>query len=167
MSETHVEPATNRQTASAPTTARPTTLVDTVTPSAGGQAIQLDSGQGKTIIADTVVAKIAAAAAKEVEGVHELVPMGAAAAIAGFAGRLARSDQRTTGVSVEVGQREAAVDLNLTVDYGVNIPQVGESVRQNIIERVRAMTGLVVKEVNVNATDLYFPDDTATAPRVQ
>jgi uncharacterized alkaline shock family protein YloU len=167
MSETHVESSPNRQNPPAQTTSRPVSLADSAPTGAVGQSIQLDSGQGKTIIADTVVAKIAGAAAREVEGVHDLVSMGAAAAIAGFAGRIARSDQRTTGVSVEVGQREAAVDLNMTVDYGVSIPQVGESVRQNIIERVRAMTGLTVKEVNVNATDLYFPGEEVAAPRVQ
>jgi uncharacterized alkaline shock family protein YloU len=132
------------------------------------QAVQLESSQGRTIIADTVVAKIAAAAAREIDGVHDLVPIGAGATLAGIAGRLARADQRTSGVSVEVGQREAAVDLNMTVDYGVSIPQVAEAVRQNIISRVRSMTGLNVKEVNLNATDLYFPEERAAAQsRVQ
>lgn len=167
MSETHVEPPTNRQTSPTATATRSAVPLDAAPAGTVGQAIQLDSGQGKTIIADTVVAKIAGAAAREVEGVHDLVSMGAAAAIAGFAGRLARTDQRTTGVNVEVGQREAAVDLNMTVDYGVSIPQVGESVRQNIIERVRAMTGLSVKEVNINAADLYFPEEAAASQRVQ
>jgi uncharacterized alkaline shock family protein YloU len=168
MSDTHVDAATNRQSSpsSAPLTPVPTH--DTGAPVTALQGVQLDTGHGKTIIADTVVAKIAAAAAREVDGVHELVTMGAGAAIAGFAGRLTRSDQRTTGVSVEVGQREAAVDLNVTVEYGVNIPQVAEAVRQNIMDRVRSMTGLIVKEVNINAADLYFPEEQgAGQPRVQ
>ena len=97
---------------------------------------------------------------------HDLVPLGASAALAGIAGRLARTDQRSTGVSVEVGQREAAVDLNMTVEYGVSIPQVAEAVRQNIMDRIRAMTGLMVKEVNINAADLYFPEE-AQQGRVQ
>lgn len=131
------------------------------------QGVQLDSGHGKTVIADTVVAKIAGAAAREIEGVHDLVAMGAGATIAGFAGRLARTDQRATGVNVEVGQREAAVDLNMTIDYGVSIPNLAEAVRQNIMDRVQGMTGLIVKEVNINAADLYFPGQEVEAPRVQ
>jgi uncharacterized alkaline shock family protein YloU len=123
------------------------------------EAVHLDSGHGKTIIAQGVVAKIAGVAAREVGGVHDLVPLGAGATIAGLAGRLTRADQRSSGVSVEVGQREAAVDLNMTVDYGVNIPQLAEAVRQNITDRIRAMTGLIVKEVNINAEDLYFPEE--------
>jgi len=131
------------------------------------EAVRLDSGQGKTIIAESVVAKIAALAAREVDGVHDLVPMGAGATIAGLAGKITRADQRSSGVSVEVGQREAAVDLNMTVDYGVNIPQVAAAVRQNVMDRIGAMTGLLVKEVNINAADLYFAEEHLQQTRVQ
>src|SRR5262249_19865237 len=139
MSDTHTEPAASRQGTSTSTTPRTSSPVDTSTQliPAVGEAVQLDTGQGKTVIADSVVAKIAGAAAREIDGVHDLVPLGAGASIAGFAGRLTRSDQRASGVNVEVGQREAAVDLNMTVDYGVSIPQVADAVRQNIMERVR------------------------------
>jgi uncharacterized alkaline shock family protein YloU len=160
MSDTRVEPTGTRQGASTPTDTQ-------VVPAQVVEALQLETGHGKTVISDSVVAKIAAEAAREIEGVHELVPLGAGATIAGFAGRLARSDQRSSGVNVEVGQREAAVDLNMTVDYGVNIPQLAEAVRQNIMERIHAMTGLVVKEVNINAADLYFPGQETVQARVQ
>ena len=135
---------------------------DAVSVAGSSQSVQMDTGQGKTIIADDVVAKIAGMAAREIEGVHDLVAIGSS--ISGFANRLSRSDQRISGVNVEVGRREAAVNLNVTMDYGVSIPQVAAAVRQNIMERVRAMTGLIVKEVNINAADLYFPGGDATSP---
>ena len=165
MSETHIEqPArTPASTAQRPSTPEKAQLVP-----AQAEATQVDGGYGKTIIADGVVAKIAAVAAREIDGVHDLVPMGAGATIADLAGRVGRTDQqRATGVSVEVGQREAAVDLNMTVEYGVNIIQVAEAVRQNIMDRIQAMTGLIVKEVNINAADLYFPKEEAEPARVQ
>ncbi|HEY7976305.1 MAG TPA: Asp23/Gls24 family envelope stress response protein [Ktedonobacterales bacterium] len=168
MTEPHTEPTTNRQNAST-TTSRSSSTVDAQTqlvPAAMGEAVLLNTEHGKTVIADSVVAKIAGAAAREIDGVHDLIPM-SAGAIAGIAGRFGRSDQRSTGVSVEVGQREAAIDLNMTVEYGVSIPEVAEAVRQNIIERVRGMSGLIVKEVNINAADLYFPGEEAAPPRVQ
>lgn len=170
MSDTHMEPPSSRPSASTATTSRGSGPGDEPTQLAPTQiieAVQLDSGHGKTVIADSVVAKIAGAAAREIEGVHDLVPLGTGAAIAGFAGRLARSDQRATGVNVEVGQREAAVDLNMRVEYGVSIPQVAEAVRQNIAERVRGMTGLIVKEVNINAADLYFAEEEVAQSRVE
>lgn len=117
---------------------------------------ELITEQGKTSIADQVVAKIAARAAREVSGVHELVPGGVGGTLSGLAQRM--SSGETAGVQVEVGQREAAIDLAMTVDYGVSIPQVATAVRQNIMNRVQAMTGLRVREVNVDVADLYLPD---------
>src|SRR5262245_1982671 len=125
------EPSATRQNSPQAENSRRTTSIDsqaqnalvptTVASVVESEAVRLDSGRGKTIIDQAVVANIAGVAAREVDGVHDLVPLGAGATIAGLAGRLTRTDQRSTGVSVEVGQREAAVDLNMTVDYGVNI----------------------------------------------
>ena len=142
---------------------------------AGGRSagVDLATEYGRTTIANVVVAKIAGLAAREVVGVHELLPQGAGGAIAGLAQRVTGGgDQRTQGVAVEVGEREAAVDLRLTVDYEVSIAQVAEAVRQNVIARVQGMTGLVVREVNIAVDDLFFPDDAPppaapAAPRVQ
>ncbi len=125
-------------------------------PSGGASLV---TEQGRTTIADGVVAKIAGIAAREIDGVHQLVPRGAGAALSSLAQRVTGSEARDRGVVVEVGQREAAVDLSLIVVYGVSIPDVTHAVRQNIINRVREMTGLVVKEVNIDVADLFFPED--------
>jgi uncharacterized alkaline shock family protein YloU len=136
------------------------------------RATELITEQGKTTIADVVVSKIAAIAAREVAGVHDLVTQGMGGAVTGLAQRVTGGDTRSQGVNVEVGEREAAIDLRLTLDYGVSIPQVAEGVRRNIISRLEAMTGLNVKEVNIDVTDLYFPEEEPqqkqqTEPRVE
>jgi len=131
------------------------------------RATELVTEQGKTTIADVVVSKIAGIAAREVAGVHELVTQGVGGAVTGLAQRVTRADTRSQGVNVEVGEREAAVDLRLTVDYGVSIPQVAEAVRRNIMSRLEAMTGLVVKEVNIDVTDLYFPEEEAQTQQIE
>ena len=127
------------------------------------RATELITEQGKTTIADGVVAKIAGIGAREVPGVHELVAQGAGTSIAGLTQRVTGGDTRAQGVTVEVGEREAAVDLTLTVEYGVSIPQVADAVRRNVMARIEAMTGLRVKEVNIDVTDLYFPEEAAQA----
>ncbi len=131
------------------------------------RATELVTEQGKTTIADVVVAKIAGIAAREVPGVHELVTQGVGGAMTGLAQRVTGADTRTQGVNVAVGEREAAIDLRLTVDYGVSIPQVAEAVRRNIMSRLEAMTGLIVKEVNIDVTDLYFPEEEAQTQQIQ
>jgi uncharacterized alkaline shock family protein YloU len=126
------------------------------------RATELVTPEGKTTIADVVVSKIAGIAAREVPGVRELVGQGMGAAVSGLAQRVGRTDARSTGVNVEVGEREAAVDLRLTVEYGVSIPELATAVRGNVMDRLQSMTGLRVKEVNIDVVDLYFPEEEAS-----
>ncbi len=120
--------------------------------------------QGTTTIANGVVSKIAGIAANEIDGVYQLVSTGAGQALSGLAQRVTGAEARDRGVTVEVGQREAAVDLRMITVYGASIPEVSQAVRQNIVMRVREMTGLMVKEVNIDVVDLYFPGDEREQP---
>ena len=126
--------------------------------SAGAGSRELSSQKGQTTIADAVVTKVAGLAAREVPGVHDLGG-GTARAVGSVTQRVGLGDQRTQGVSVDVGQREAAVDLTLVIEYGESIPQVADAVREQVIKRVEGITGLSVTEVNVSVNDLYFPGD--------
>lgn len=127
-------------------------------------AVESTGELGKTSISDAVVAKIAGIAAGQVPGVHSLVTTGLVGSLAGFAQRLARADQRGQGVAVEVGQKEAAIDLAIQVDFGVDIRQVCDAVRRGVVSRIESMTGLRVTEVNVLVADLHFPEDEGPAP---
>jgi len=114
---------------------------------------------GTTKIADSVVARIAGLAAREVPGVHDMTSTGLGQAFGGLTGRVTGQDQMDRGVAVQVGDVECIVDLNLVVDYQASIPQVAEAIRRNVSGRLDAMTGLRTKEVNINVADLYFPDE--------
>jgi uncharacterized alkaline shock family protein YloU len=118
----------------------------------------LQTERGQTTIADAVVTKVASTAAREVRGVHDLGG-GVSRALGTVTQRVGVGDERTQGTSVEVGEREAAVDLTLVIDYGESIPRVSQAVRDNVIKRIEGITGLVVTEVNVTVNDLYFPGD--------
>lgn len=140
-----------------------------------GGRTRLVTDMGKTHISDGVVAKVAGFAAREIPGVHS---MGA-----GMARRMGQlrslvpggADVSRQGVSVEVGEREAAVDLDLVTYYGQSIADVSDAVRRNVIDRVQAMTGLRVVEVNINVDDVFVESeqedgqdaDEPAQPRVQ
>lgn len=124
----------------------------------GDRPGRLQTERGATMIADVVVTKVVSMAAREIRGVHELGG-GTARAVGSMAQRVGIGDQRRQGVLVEVGEREAAIDLTVVVEYGVSIPQVAEQIRDNVIRRVEAITGLNVTEVNVAANDLHFAGD--------
>jgi uncharacterized alkaline shock family protein YloU len=123
----------------------------------------LTTEHGRTIIADVVVAKIAGIATKEIEGVHELLSHGMGETIAGLAQRVTRSDTRGQGVRVSVEDGVATIDMRITCDYGISVVQVADAVRRNIISRVKSMTGLNVREVNIEVADLYFPESERAA----
>jgi uncharacterized alkaline shock family protein YloU len=70
-------------------------------------------------------------------------------------------------VHVEVGERQAAVDVDIVVDYGASIPDVADGVRRNVMQRVEGMTGLDVVEVNVSVDDVALPGDEHEDRRVE
>ncbi|MFF3412508.1 Asp23/Gls24 family envelope stress response protein [Streptomyces sp. NPDC002742] len=116
--------------------------------------------RGKTTIADSVVAKIAGTAAREVPGIHGL-GAGMARAFGAVRERVpgGGGGGATRGVKVEVGERQAAVDLDVVVEYGASIVDVAGEVRTNVISAVERMTGLEVVEVNIAVDDVHLPDD--------
>ena len=125
----------------------------------------LESGRGATTINDAVVTKVAALAAREVRGVHELGG-GVARAIGTVTEAVGVGDERTRGVSVAVGEREAAIDLTIVVEYGESIPRVAQALRDNVIKRVEGICGLSVTEVNITVNDLFFPGEGGPTSRV-
>ena len=134
-------------------------------PGAGHETL---TALGRTTIADVVVAKIAGLAAREVSGVYDLGG-GAARAIGALRERV-RQATPATGVHVEVGEKQAAVDLDLIVDYGVAIHEVADAIRDNVIGAIERMTPLVVKEVNITVHDLHLEGEeteAAAEPRVE
>ncbi|HZI98041.1 MAG TPA: Asp23/Gls24 family envelope stress response protein [Actinomycetales bacterium] len=147
-------------------------------PKSGGKGISSTGGknlvteQGRTSIADAVVAKIAGIATREVDGVHA-VGGGAARAMGAVRERMG-AKSHSQGVAVEVGERQAAVDVDVVVEYGTSIADVADGVRSNVIRAIERMTGLEVTEVNVNVGDIFIlgeeDDDEKKAdqqPRVQ
>jgi uncharacterized alkaline shock family protein YloU len=114
------------------------------------------SDRGATTISDTVVSSIAGMAAQEVDGVY--MGGGASRTAGGVLGSLTGSESKTSGISVEVGRTETAIDLKMGIEYNKNILQTVEEVRRRITDRVQSMTGLRIKELNATITDITFPE---------
>lgn len=116
-----------------------------------------DTSQGTTTIASSVVQKIAGIAAGEVSGVYALGG-GLSRAFGEIRERIPGSTgaSRTAGVSVEVGEKQAAIDIDLIVQYGASIVDLARAVRRNVIGAVERMTGLDVIEVNIAVNDIHI-----------
>lgn len=126
--------------------------------SAGGPPAPT-SGGGRTQIAETVVSKIAGLAARQVSGVHQLGG-GAARAFGAIRERIPGGTTNAgQGVTVEVGEKQAAVDLDMVVEYGVSIVDLARAVRRSVTTALERMTGLEVVEVNISVNDVHLPDE--------
>lgn len=111
---------------------------------------------GETTLEDDVVASIVGLAAKEVEGVASL---GKSSVRRALTERLGGAEGKARmGVEVEVGKREAIVDLQLGVIYGFNIPNIVNEVRKKVASRLTEITGLVAKEINVRVVNVQIPE---------
>ncbi|MFD0357452.1 Asp23/Gls24 family envelope stress response protein [Streptomyces sp. NPDC127110] len=138
-----------------------------MTESASGGSARPPADRGRTTIADGVVEKIAGLAAREVPGVHA---MGSGSGLSRTFGAVrdrvpgGAKSAAARGVKAEVGEVQTALDLEIVVDYGVEIREVARAVRENVIAAVERMTGLEVVEVNIAVSDVKLPDEPDEEP---
>jgi uncharacterized alkaline shock family protein YloU len=122
-------------------------------------SVALQTDMGTTRIADSVVSKIAGLAARDIPGVFAM-----GTGMARRVGQLrslipGTGEAATQGVGVEVGEREAAIDLNLVTWYGQSIVDISDAVRRNVTGQVEGMTGLKVVEVNIQIDDIHVESE--------
>ncbi len=109
---------------------------------------------GSIRIANEVVKIIAGLAATEVKGVAGM----SGGVVDGFAELLKRKNL-AKGVKVEVGEKQAAVDLFLVIEFGANVPETAMLVQENVKRAIESMTGLDVIEVNVHIQGVEFKQE--------
>jgi uncharacterized alkaline shock family protein YloU len=122
----------------------------------------LQSDLGTTTIQDSVVTAIIGMAAEEVDGVATShggvrLPGDTSPTVGEFVDNITGGGSRTRGLSVDVGEQQAAADITVNVEYGRSIPKVTQAVRDRVIKRVQNLTGLEVTEVNIQVNDVILP----------
>lgn len=116
-----------------------------------GNAPAEDKPRGKITMSEDVVATIAGLAAREVKGIHSL----------GKWRLMAFGENPARGVGAEIGNRQAAFDIDAVVEYGSDIRDVAERLKSKIAAEVSKMAGREVVEVNINIVGLHMPDEEA------
>ncbi len=106
---------------------------------------------GSVKISEEVVAIIAGIAATDVPGVA-----GMSGGIAGGIAEILGRKNLSKGVKVEVGEKEAAIDLYIIVEFGARIPEVAWDIQDKVKNAVQSMTGLNVIEVNIHVQGVNF-----------
>lgn len=118
------------------------------------EMIKMDDGLGSVRIGDEVVSMMAGIAALEIPGIAGM----SGGLVGGIAELLGRKNL-SKGVKVEVGEKEARVDLYIIVKYGERIPDVAIAVQENVKKQIETMTGLSVIEVNVHVQGVDFGEE--------
>ncbi|MFA6308505.1 MAG: Asp23/Gls24 family envelope stress response protein [Clostridia bacterium] len=109
---------------------------------------------GAIKVSDEVVAIISGISATEVPGVA-----GMSGGIAGGIAEMLGRKNLAKGVKVEVGEKEAAIDLYIIVEYGCRIPDVAWEIQERVKKSVETMTGLSVIEVNIHIQGVNIEKD--------
>ena len=68
--------------------------------------------------------------------------------------KLVNTDNVASGVNVEVGKEQVAVDLNVIVEYQKNVPELYKKIKEVVVSEISKMTDLEVVEVNVDVGDI-------------
>ena len=111
---------------------------------------------GAINLSEDVVAKIAAMSARDIKGIHSL----------GRSRMINFGDETKRGVEAEVGNTEAAIDVDVIIEYGCDLEAVAEQLRGRIADEVRKMASRNVIEVNINVIDVKLPEpETKEEPR--
>lgn len=105
---------------------------------------------GNLTYEDRVIQKIVGIALEKVDGLLALD----GGFFSNLKDKVIKSGNKTDGVSVEIGQKEVAVDLEIIAEYQKHIPTIFDDIKKVVEESVHQMTNLEVIEVNVKVIDI-------------
>jgi uncharacterized alkaline shock family protein YloU len=123
-------------------------------PTVGGAAESVHSAGVSAHISHAVIAAYAAAAAREVAGVHALT--------GGHLGRLERrGDPDRMGVRVASAGDAVDLELHLVTEWGASIPTVAAGVERSVRTYLASMVDLDVRTVSVVVDDVAASEPAA------
>lgn len=128
-----------------------------------GKVDELSSEGNDTVkISDEAVATYAGIAVADIQGVYSM----AGGFADGISSVFTKKKDYAKGIKVDVGEKDAKIDVNIIVNYGARIPDVAFEIQNSVKKIVEDMTGLKVLEVNVNVAGVHASYDKNSKPEI-
>lgn len=99
---------------------------------------------------DAVIEKIAGLVCRNVDGILSLD----GGMMSELADRFSKSTDPTKGIDAEVGEKQVALDMEATIEYGADARQIFDEVCSRTQRAIKNYTGLDVIELNLNINDV-------------
>jgi uncharacterized alkaline shock family protein YloU len=106
--------------------------------------------KGELTYEDKVIQKIVGIALESVDGLLTVD----GGFFSNIAGKLVNTDDVTSGINVEVGKKQVAIDLDIVAEYGSDMTTIYKQIKEVVSTQINKMTNLEVVEVNVNIVDV-------------
>lgn len=113
--------------------------------------LNIDEVHGSIKISDDVIAATAAMAAIGVPGVAEMSG-GITESISSIIGKTNLSK----GIKVNTNDDNVIIDIFITVNYGVKIPEVAWNVQEKVKREVEDTAGISIKAINIHVQGVAF-----------
>lgn len=117
---------------------------------------EIEQEVSKLTFADKVVAKISKIAVNRIDGILDMKGNFFDSVSSVFQ---SSNEQDTIGVDVEVGQKEAKVNMQIILEYGKSAPKIFEQIKRVVRDNMKEMTGLDVVTVNVDVVDVMTKEE--------
>lgn len=111
--------------------------------------------KGELTYDDKVIQKIVGTAIEQIDGLLTVD----GGFFSNIAEKLVNTDNVTTGIETEVGKKQVAVDMDVVIEYGRDIPEIADRIKEVIHDEVAKMTHLDVIEVNINVVDIKSQEE--------
>ena len=99
---------------------------------------------------DDVIAKIAGMSIQNIDGILSMNGN----VFDNLADKIRSKEDITKGIDADVGEKQAALDLEIILEYGKDAHQIFQNILQEVGNQIKRMTGLHVVEINVYISDV-------------
>lgn len=97
-----------------------------------------------------VIEKIAGLVCRNVDGILSLD----GGMISELTDRFSKTTDPTKGIDAEVGEKQVALDMEATIEYGADARQIFDEICTKTQRAIKNYTGLDVVEINLNINDV-------------